>query len=309
MKAIRMHEYGGPGVLHYEEAPIPVPASDEVLIRIFASGVNPVDWKIRSGAATKLFPVQLPLIPGWDVSGEVVEVGSDILNFRVGDEVYGRPDLNKNGSYAEYMVVKADQVNKKPKSIDHDKSAAVPLAGQTAWEGLFEHGDLKPGQRVLIHGGAGGVGSYAVQFAKWKGAYVITTASGKDAEFLEELGADEVIDYHNENFTSDLEKVDLVFDLIGGDTQRRSLDIIKSGGKLVTTVAPSAREEAGKRSIELTSFLTRSNPAVLQTIADLIDSGKIKPVISKIFPLEKAADAQRFGEDGHPRGKIVLKVV
>ncbi len=309
MKAIRIHEFGGPEVLKYEDAPQPMPAADEVLIKVHASGVNPIDFKIRAGHAQGKFPINFPLIPGWDVSGEIEEVGSEVLIFRIGDEVYSRPDPTRNGTYAEYVVVKADQVNAKPKSIDHDKAAAVPLAGLTAWQGLFTHGQLKAGQKVLIHGASGGVGTYAVQFAKWKGAYVIGTASEDNIDFLYQLGADDVIDYNNERFEEEVKDVDLVFDLIGGDTQKRSLNVLKSGGRLITTVAPESAEEAKNQNIHLENFMAQSLPGDLQQIADLIDSGKIKPVISEIMPLKDAAEAQKKSEDGHTRGKIVLRVI
>ncbi|MGH2563623.1 MAG: NADP-dependent oxidoreductase, partial [Ginsengibacter sp.] len=212
MKAIQIHEFGGPEVLKYEDAPKPVPKADEVLIKVFATSVNPVDWKIREGHATGRFPIKFPLIPGWDVSGEIEEVGSDILNFRKGDEVYSRPDPTKNGTYAEYVVVKANLINEKPKSIDHERAAAVPLAGLTAWQALFNHGNLQKGQKVLIHGASGGVGTFAVQFAKWKEAYVIGTASKENIDFVKQLGADKVIDYKNEKFEDKVKDVDLVID-------------------------------------------------------------------------------------------------
>lgn len=309
MKAIRIHEFGGPEVLKYEDAPNPSPANDEVVIKIHASGVNPVDCKIRAGLAQGKFPIEFPLIPGWDVSGEIEEVGSDVLNFRKGDEVYSRPDPTRNGTYAEYVVVKADQVNSKPKSIDHDKAAAVPLAGLTAWQGLFEHGDLKAGQKVLIHAASGGVGTFAVQFAKWKGAYVIGTASEENIDFLYDLGADEVIDYKTEKFENKVKNVDLVFDLIGGETQKRSLSVIRQGGRLVTTVQPGNQEVAKEKSIQLIGYMAKSYPADLQQIADLIDSGKIKPIVTRILPLKEAAKAQELIDSHHTRGKIVLKVI
>lgn len=309
MKAIRIHEFGGPEVLKYEDAPMPSPEKDEVLIKIYASGVNPVDWKIRAGLAQQSFPVDLPLIPGWDVSGEIEEVGSDILNFRKGDEVYSRPDPTRNGTYAEYVVVKADQVNSKPKCLDHDKAAAIPLAGLTAWQGLFEHGNLESGQKVLIHAASGGVGTFAVQFAKWKGAYVIGTASEENIDFLYDLGADEVIDYKAEKFEDKVKDVDLVFDLIGGETQKRSLQVIKKGGRLVTTVKPENQEAAKEKDIQVIGYMAKSLPADLQQIADLVDSGKIKPIVTKILPLKDAAEAQRQIESHHTRGKIVLKVI
>ena len=309
MKAIRIHEFGGPDVLKYEDAPQPVPAADEVLIKVHASGVNPVDSKIRAGHAQGKFPISFPLIPGWDVSGEIEEVGNAVLNFRKGDEVYSRPDPTRNGTYAEYVVVKADQVNQKPKSINHDKAAAVALAGLTAWQRLFTHGDLQDGQKVLIHGASGGVGTYAVQFAKWKGAHVIGTASTDNIDFLYELGADDVIDYKNEKFEEEVKDVDLVFDLIGGDTQKKSLQVIKNGGRLITTVKPENQEEAKLKNIHIEGFMAQSLPGDLQQIADLIDSGKVKPIISEIIPIENAAEAHEKIEKGHTRGKIVLRVI
>lgn len=309
MKAIRIHEFGGPDVLKYEDAPQPVPADDEVLIKVYASGVNPVDWKIRAGLAQKKFPVQLPLIPGWDVSGDIEEVGKNILNFRKGDEVYSRPDPTRNGTYAEYVVIKADQVNAKPKSISHAKAAAVPLAGLTAWQGLFDYGQLEAGQKVLIHAASGGVGSFAVQFAKWKGAYIIGTSSEDNIDFLFDLGADEVIDYKNEKFEDKVKDLDLVFDLIGGDTQKRSLKVIKKGGRLISTVMPENQGTAKSMGVHLEGFMARSLPEQLQQIADLIDSGKVRPVVTQILPLKEAAEAHRKIESGHTRGKIVLKVI
>ena len=309
MKAIRIHEFGGPEVLKYEDAPRPIPEADEVLIKVFATGVNPIDWKIREGHSKGRFPTKLPLIPGWDVSGEIEEVGSDIKNFRKGDEVYSRPDPTKNGTYAEYVVVKANLVNLKPKSIDHDKAAAVPLAGLTAWQGLFDHGQLQTGQKVLIHAASGGVGTFAVQFAKWKGAYVIGTASGKNIDFVKQLGADEVIDYKKEKFEDKLKDVDLVIDLIGGDTQKRSLQVLKNGGRLITTVQPENQEEAKLKNIHIEGFMAQSYPEELEQIAQLIYSGKVMPIIAKVMPLEQAAEAQKLSQEGHIRGKIVLKVV
>jgi NADPH:quinone reductase-like Zn-dependent oxidoreductase len=309
MKAVRIHEFGGPEVLKYEDAPKPTPAADEVLIKVHASGVNPIDLKIRAGHAKGKFPVNFPLILGWDFSGEIEEVGSDIMNFRKGDEVYGRPDPTRDGTYAEYVAVKANEISLKPKSIDHDKAAAVPLAGLTAWQALFDHGKLETGQKVLIHGASGGVGTYAVQFAKWKDAYVIGTASSDNKDFLIDLGANEVIDYKKEKFEDKLKDIDLVIDLIGGDTQKRSLKVIKKGGRLITTVAPEYKDEAKAKDIQLENFMAQSDPEDLEQIASLIDSGKVKPVIAKILPLKQAAEAQKLIEEGHPRGKIVLQVI
>ncbi len=309
MKAVRIHEFGGPEVLKLEETPRPKPAADEVLIKVYATSVNPVDWKIRKGARKERFPSDLPLTLGWDVSGVIEETGNAVKNFKKGDEVYGRPDPTRNGTYAEYVVVKADQISPKPKSIGHEAAAAVPLAGLTAWQGLFDHGKLQAGQKVLIHGASGGVGSFAVQFAKWKGAYVIGTTSEKNIGLVKKIGADEVIDYKKEKFEEKLKDIDLVFDTIGGETQKRSLLVLKKGGRLITTVKPEYEKEAKEKEIDIKGYIAQSYPNELNQIAQLIDQGKIKPVISKILPLDKAAEAQQISEQGHVTGKIVLQVV
>ncbi|WP_406826559.1 NADP-dependent oxidoreductase [Pedobacter sp. KACC 23697] len=309
MKAVRIHEFGGPEVLSIDDIPVPKPASDEVLIKVHATSVNPVDWKIREGHRKDKFPAKLPLTLGWDVSGTVEEVGEKVSAFKKGDEVYGRPDPTKNGAYAEYIVVKASIISIKPTSIGHTEAAAVPLAGLTAWQGLFDHGLLKAGQKVLIHAAAGGVGTYAVQFAKWKGAYVIGTASSSNADFLKRLGADEVIDYKMEDFESVLKGVDLVLDTVGKETQLKSLNILKEGGRVVTTLMPEFASEAKAKKVHLIGFMAQSIPAQLTEIASLIDSGKVKPVIEKVLPFTSAKQAQIESEQGHTRGKIVLQVI
>jgi NADPH:quinone reductase-like Zn-dependent oxidoreductase len=309
MKAVRIHAFGGPEELKLEEAPKPVPKSDEVLIKIFAAAVNPVDWKIRKGLRKEKFPTNFPLTLGWDVSGVIEEVGADVKTLKPGDAVYSRPDPTKNGTYAEYVTVKANQVGLKPKSINHTQAAAVPLAGLTAWQGLFDHGHLKPGQKVLIHAASGGVGSYAVQFAKWKGAYVIGTTSTDNVDFVKSLGADEVIDYKKEKFEDRLNNLDLVFDTLGGDTQKRSFRVLKNGGRLITTVKPETGDEVRTKNIHVEGYLAQSYPEELKQIATLIDQGQVKPVIAKVFPLSEAAEAQRMSEEGHVVGKIVLQVV
>jgi NADPH:quinone reductase-like Zn-dependent oxidoreductase len=308
MKAVTIHEFGGPEVLRFEDVPRPKPAAGEVLIKVFATSVNPIDWKIRDGLRKEKFPTTFPLILGVDVSGEIEEVGSNVQKFKKGDEVYSRPDPTKNGAYAEYVAVDASQVSLKPKTIDHNKAAAVPLASLTAWQGLFDFGQLQPKQKVLIHAAAGGVGTFAVQFAKWKGAYVIGTASQENIEFVKLLGADEVIDYKNEPFEKKIKDIDLVFDTIGGDTQKRSLKVLKDGGRLITTLKPENQDEARSKNIHIEGYTAQSYPAELEQIAQLIDAGKVQPVISKTMRLEQAAEAQELNKEGHTRGKIVLKV-
>lgn len=302
MKAVKIYHYGGPEELKYEEdAQMPELKPDDVLVRVFATGVNPVDWKTREGNHGK--DSNFPKILGWDFSGVIEKVGPNAGGWKVGDEVYGRPDLSRDGTYAEYAAVKAGEIAHKPKTIEHNVAGGVALAGLTAWQGLFDLGRLQAGERVLIHAAAGGVGSFAVQFAKWKGAYVIGTASGKNVQFLEELGADEVIDHDKEDFSASLREIDLVFDTLGGKIQEASLRVLKPAGRLVTTVGlVDATRERGR------AFMAESKPEELGMIAELIDSGKVIPVVSKIFPLKEAAEAQRVSEEGHTRGKIILEV-
>ena len=309
MKAVRIHEFGGPDVLSIDEIPVPVPAKDEVLIRVHATSVNPVDWKIREGQRKEKFPSILPLTIGWDVSGVIEALGEKVGNFRIGDEVYGRPDPTKNGAYAEYIVVKANLVSIKPISIGHTEAAAVPLAGLTAWQGIFDHGLLKEGQKVLIHAAAGGVGSYAVQFAKNIGVHVIGTASDQNIDFLKRLGADEVIDYNMENFEDRLSDIDLVLDTIGGDTQLKSINVLKPGGRIITTLAPEFLAEAKAKNVHLIGYMAQSIPEQLIKIAALIDNGKVKPIIQTVYPLTDAKKAHIESEQGHTRGKIVLQVI
>lgn len=309
MKAARIHEFGSPDVLEIEDIDIPKPAADEVLIKVYASAVNPVDQKIVAGKAQEKFPTKFPLTIGWDVSGVIEQTGEKVRHFKPGDEVYGRPFPTTNGAFAEYLVIKADQIAYKPKSIDHLNAAAVPLAGLTAWQGLFKYGKLEKGQRVLIQAASGGVGSFAVQFAKWIGAYVIGTGSGDNIAFIKQLGADEAIDYRQDNFEEKVQDVDLVFDLIGGETQQRSLSVIKPGGRLVTTIAPQFQVEAKEKQIQLAGFTAQSYPDDLEQIAKLIDDGLVNPVVSAVFSLDEVKQAEQLSAKSHTRGKIVIKVV
>jgi|SRR5450432_325005 NADPH:quinone reductase-like Zn-dependent oxidoreductase len=308
MKAMVIHKYGGPEELKYEDMPEPVINQDDVLIRVYSTSVNPIDWKVRQGMRKEGTQRSFPLILGWDVSGVIEKAGSGVTNFKIGDEVYGRPDTTRNGTYAEYVAVRAGEIYFKPKTTGHALAAAVPLAGLTAWQGLFDHGKLKPGQKILIHGAAGGVGTYAVQLAKWRGAYVIGTASGKNASFLKELGASEVIDYKNEHFEEKLKDIDVVFDTIGGETQANSIKVLKSGGILVSTVGIRDMDALKPKGLHGEQYMAKSLPDQLKQLAELIDAGKIKPVIAQQLSLKEAAKAHRISEEGHTRGKIVLNV-
>ena len=306
---MRIHQFGGPEVLKMEEIEKPTPAADEVLIKVYATSVNPVDSKIRSGKNYQRYKNPMPMTLGFDVSGTIEAVGNDVKTFKEGDEVYARPDLNRDGAYAEYVTMQANKVGFKPKSIDHDKAAAVPLVALTAWQGIFDHGKLKANQRILIHAAAGGVGTFAVQLAKWKGAYVIGTASEDNIEFLKELGADEVIDYKKQKFEEVVKDIDVVFDLIGGDTQKNSVKVLKEGGILVSTLGIADNNLLAQKNIHGEAYMAQSTPDQLNQIAQLIDEGKLKPIIAKVMPLEQAAEMQKESEAGHVRGKIVLKVV
>ncbi|MBD1912096.1 MULTISPECIES: zinc-binding dehydrogenase [unclassified Leptolyngbya] len=308
MKAVRIHAYGGPEVLTYEDVPLPAIAEDDVLIRVHAAAINPVDWKIREGYLQGFIDYDLPLILGWDVSGVVEAVGVNVTTFKPGDEVYSRPDIQRDGTYAEFVAVKASEVALKPKTVDHVHAAAVPLAGITAWHCLFEAAQLSPGQRVLIHAAAGGVGSYAVQFAHWKGAHVIGTASARNRDFLLELGADEVIDYQTTQFEDVVNPVDVVFDTVGGDVQERSWQVVKPGGILVSVISPPPEEKAAAHQCRSAYVFIQPRADWLTEMAQLIDQGQVKPIVETVLPLDQVVEAHKLSQSGRTRGKIVLQV-
>jgi NADPH:quinone reductase-like Zn-dependent oxidoreductase len=306
MKAVRIHRFGGPEVLTLDDVPWPQPKDDEVLVRVHAASVNPVDYKIRGGAYS-VKEDQLPYTLGRDLSGTVELLGTRAHTLKAGDPIFAFIGMDR-GTYAEYVVVKAMEMAAKPDSLDHVQAAAVPLAGLTAWQGLFDHGHLQAGQRVLIHGAAGGVGHLAVQFAKAKGAVVLTTASGSDLDFVRELGADEVIDYKAELFEDRVSDVDLVFDLVSGDTQDRSWGVLKEGGMLVSTLGQPPAEKAAQHNVQAAGYRAQPNPAQLSEIGRLIDDGQVRVVVDRVFPLTEAAAAQDYLEQEHVRGKVVLRV-
>ena len=271
MKAVRIHSFGSTDVMHIEEVETPRPERGEVLIRVVAASVNPVDYEMRSGEF-KLPGAQMPLILGRDVSGVVEAVGRGVSAVDVGDEVIALLDRD-HGGYAEFVVARSDAVAPKPATIDHVHAAAIPLAAITAWQGLFDHGDLRRGQRVLIHGASGGVGHFAVQFAKNRGAFVIATARGEDADFLTSLGADEAIDYRNERFEERVKDVDLVLDLVAGE-----------------------------------DFMALPDRRELEEISRMIDDGKVEVIVQETMPLAEARHAHEVLEKEHVRGKLVLEV-
>jgi NADPH:quinone reductase-like Zn-dependent oxidoreductase len=308
MNAIRMHTYGGAEVLLYEEAQRPRVRAGEVLIRVHAAGVNPLDCKVRAGELREVIQCKLPLIPGWDVSGVVEEVGAGVSQFKRGDEVFAMADPTRGGAYADYIAVREATVAMKPQSLHHVRAAATPVSALTAWRSLFDFEHLQSGQRILIHGGSGGVGHFAVQLAKWKGAYVIATASTKNHELLRKLGADETIDYTTHKFEEAAEKVDLVLDTVGGETQERSWRVLKKGGALISLVQPPSQQKAKRFGVRGIMCRVQPDGAQLTKIAKLIDSAKLKPIIDRILPLSEARRAHELTQNGHIRGKIVLRV-
>ena len=308
MKVVRIHQYGGPEVLFLEEVKRPTPGPDELLIKVHAASVNPFDWKVRQGYMQQFLPLTLPITIGWDVSGTVEATGSGVTQFKRGDEVYARLDVMKGGAYAEYTIAKESDVALKPKSVDHIHAAGIPVAGATAWQALFDAAKLRAGQKVLIHAAAGGVGIFAVQFAKAKGAHVIGTASGKNQGFLRELGVDEAIDYEKTRFEDVVRDVDVVLDTIGSEVQERSWKVLKKGGILISIVAPPSAEQAAKYGVRAPMFQSHPGSADLVEIAKLVDSGRVKTFVDTVLPLAEARRAQELSAHGHTRGKIVLKV-
>jgi NADPH:quinone reductase-like Zn-dependent oxidoreductase len=307
MKVVRITEFGGPEALHLESVPVPKPGEGELLIKVAAAGVNPVDYKIRGGKYPAVKQDKLPFVLGRDVAGTVIECGPSAAPFAKGESIYAMPGLGRGG-YAEYALVKVTEAAPKPVSLDVIQAGAVPLAALTAWQGLFRHGNLKQGQRVLIHGGSGGVGHFAVQFAKAKGAYVAATTSARHLDFVRRLGADEVLDYHAQRFEDVIDPVDLVFDLVGGETQERSWAVLKQGGVLVSTLGEPSKDQAAARGARGLRYTVSESGADLAAIGALIDAGKVKPVITRTYQLKEAAAAQEFLEHEHPQAKVVLSV-
>ncbi len=308
MKAVQIHEYGGPDVLKYEDVPRPKPKSREILVRIYAASVNPIDLMMRSGDAKAMVP-HLPYILGWDLAGVVEQVGAGVEGYVPGDAVYAAVGP-LGGCYAEYAAIPAFVAAHKPASLDFVTAASVPLVALTAWQSLFEVAGLSAGQTVLIHGAAGAVGSKAVQFAKVKGAHVIGTASAHNADFLRELGADEVIDYNQTRFEDVVQNVDVVFDTIGGDTQQRSWGVLKKGGILASVVPPPPDEDVARAHSVRGQFVA-SHPSwsQLAEIARLIDAGRVKTIVDTVLPLASARRAHELGQSSQTRTKIVLQVV
>lgn len=305
IQAIRIHNYGESDVLTLETIAQPEPQPNEVLIRVQAAGVNPLDWKIRAGYMKEVFPMPLPFTPGMDVAGIVEAIGADVKALQVGQPVYGEL---KMGAYAQFATAPQDAIALKPMTLDFVEAASVPMVAMTAYQAVFDHADLKPAQTVLIHAASGGVGMFAVQFAKWKGAHVIGTASAVNAEFVRSLGADQVIDYNATPFEQVVENVDVVLDTLGGDTQARSYSVVKPGGILISTAAPPNAQKAQERGIRAEMMNMKPSASLLEEIASLLDSGQVKTLVAQTFSLSEARQAQELSQGGHVRGKIVLQI-
>ena len=308
MKAVVIHEYGGPEVLKYEQVPRPEPKEDQILIRVIAAGVNPVDGMIRAGMFAKHEKVVFPTILGADIAGVVDKVGSKVTKFKGGDPVFAYASLDNGGGYAEYALTTERETAPKPKSVTYIEAAAVPIVALTAWQALIDTAKLRAGQTVLIHGGSGGVGSFAIQIAKARGAKVIATASTANQDLLRQLGADVAIDYTKQKFEDVAKDVDVVLDSIGKDTLARSYGVVKKGGIIVSLVARPEQAQLEKHGIRGEALSVDPNSNELTQIPKLIDEKKIKVVVSQTFPLSEAKKAQEQVASGHTRGKIVFKV-
>lgn len=305
IREFRLHRFGGPEVLRLDEVEPSLPDASQVLVAVKAASVNPVDFKIRSGKYPAVKEDRLPYTLGRDVSGVVGKCGAQATAFKVGDEVFGIVGIG-GGGYAEKTVLDQKAIARKPASLDHAYAAAIPLAGQTAWQGLFRYGQLMPGQSILIHGGSGGVGHFAVQLAKAKGARVLTTVSTGNVAFARSLGADVVIDYKTQRFEDHASDLDMVFDLIDGETRKRSWPLLKRGGVLVTTLTDPSQDRAKEHGVRATRYTVEADGRELAEIAELVMSGKVRPHVAKTYPLDQAPDALRKVEEGHSVGKVVL---
>ena len=305
IRKMRIHRFGGPEALVVDYMEPSMPDALQVLVSVKAASVNPVDFKIRNGQYPAVKEDRLPYTLGRDVSGVVEKCGAQATRFRIGDEVLGMVGIG-GGGYADKVALNESSIARKPQEIDHVHAAAIPLAGQTAWQGLFRYGQLKAGQVVLIHGGAGGVGHFAIQFAKAKGARVLTTVSTDRLKFARTLGADVVIDYKTQRFEDLAEDLDVVFDLIDGETRERSWKLLKKGGVLVSTLTEPSQQTAARYGVRALRYTVEADGKELDEILSLVVSGRVKPYVQKTYPLEQAAQALTWVERGDSIGKIVL---
>ncbi len=306
MKAAILTEYGNsPEVADIDRPELP---TDSVMIEVHAAAINPVDWIIMDGHMQEMLPYELPWTVGYDVSGVVADVGSDVDGFSVGDEVFARADGMQAGTMAEFAAVKASDLAIKPANISHAEAAGIPLAGLTAWQALFDHGGLQAGQRVLIHAGSGGVGTLAIQLAKQAGAWVASTASGENESLVDDMGADQFVDYSKEQFEDVVEACDLVFDMLGGDTLKRSFDVVEPGGTIVSIKGDAPEGLAEERGVTFHQFFMEPDGDQLAEIAALITAGTVRPVLDSTYPLAEVAAAYDHARSGDANGKVAVTV-
>jgi NADPH:quinone reductase-like Zn-dependent oxidoreductase len=308
MKAWRVHEFGPPERMIFETVPRPLPAAGEVLVKVHAAGVGPWDASIRAGKSA--LPQPLPLTLGSDLAGEVATLGSGVSDIAVGDQVFGVTNTQFLGAYAEYALASAAMLAKKPSSLSYIEAASVPVVAVTAWQGLFDHARLEAGQMVVIHGAAGNVGAFAVQLARRARLRSVVTASTKDIDYVRGLGADKVVDYHTQRFEDQVRDADAVLDLVGGETQTRSFQILRRGGKLISTVSKPDQDRAKQYGVTAAFFLVDVTTDRLRKIAALIDRGELKTRIGAILPLADAREAHMIldGRRARPQGKVILSV-
>lgn len=310
MKAIVIDQYGGKEELKERELDRPTIGENEVLLEVHATSINPLDWKLREGYLKDMLSFEFPIILGWDAAGVVAETGENVTDFQVGDRVFVRPELTREGTYAEFIATESHLLAKMPDSMTFEEGAAMPLVGLTAWECLVEVAGIKEGDKVLIHAGAGGVGTHAIQIAKSYGAYVAATASEKNEGLLKSLGADQVIDYKSQAFEEVVRDFDIVLDPLGGDIQSKSFSVLKKGGTLVSIAEPPSEEEAEKFGVKAAYVFLQPEGEKLKKLAKLYEEGNLKPVIDETyeFSAQGLKDAHTASETSHAQGKIVIKV-
>ncbi|MBX0357966.1 NADP-dependent oxidoreductase [Halobacillus sp. Nhm2S1] len=310
MKAIVIEQYGDRNQLIEKDVERPVPSESQVIVELHATSINPIDWKLREGYLKEMLDFDFPIILGWDAAGIVAEVGSAVQNFKVGDRVFARPDTTRFGTYAEYTAVDEHLLAHLPENVSFEEAAAVPLAGLTAWQCLVDFSDIKEGDHVLIHAGSGGVGHYAIQIAKQKGAYVAATASGKNQEWVEKLGVDRFINYKEEDFSEILSDYDIVLDTLGGEIQEKSFSVLKEGGRLPSIVQPPDEDLAAKHGIKAGFVWLEPSGEKLEKLASMMESGNLVSVIGHRFDLseEGLKEAHSVSETHHAKGKIVINI-
>lgn len=311
MKAAQLTQYGGKEAIAMNDIPQPEVTDDTVLVQVKGAGVNPIDWKVQLGYMKDFIPLELPVTMGGDLAGVVVKVGANVTNFKEGDEVYGQGSVlgKATGSFAEYVRTSPTSIALKPKALNFDEAGAAPLTGVSAVQAIYDHIGLASGQKILIHGGAGGIGSVAIQIAKHIGAHVATTVSENDKEFVTQLGADEVIDYKNQQFEEILKDYDAVYDTVGGETNKRSYQVLKKDGILVSMVEMQPDEALSEQyGVKYIYQSTRVTPERLAKLTELLDGGVLGVHIEKTFPLDEAGEALEYLHNTPPKGKVVIEV-